>query len=139
MISNLTMYGVCVFHAAVFGEMELFAVLWFLTGDWVMRCSFIFFCGIQTGPHPCPPHIKTSHTKYVFAYASDGLIKKLVDNSAQRNTKKSTKYAGTMYENYRSPPWTWRNYIARKPRQSYTKIDQIDVKRLFCIMLLFSY
>lgn len=29
-ISNLTVCDVCVFHAAVFGEMKLFAVLWFL-------------------------------------------------------------------------------------------------------------
>ena len=29
-ISNLTVCGVCVFHAAVFGEAKLFAVLWFL-------------------------------------------------------------------------------------------------------------
>jgi len=28
---------------------------------------------------------------------SDGEIKKLVDNSAQRNTKKSTKYTGTTF------------------------------------------
>ena len=28
--SNLTVCDVCVFHAAVFGEMKLFAVLWFL-------------------------------------------------------------------------------------------------------------
>ena len=25
-----TVYSVCVFHSAVFGEMKLFAVLWFL-------------------------------------------------------------------------------------------------------------
>mgnify|MGYP007058294534 CR=1 FL=1 len=37
----------------------------------------------------------------LFAEASDGEIKKLVDNSVQRNTKKSTKYAGTIY--VRSP------------------------------------
>ena len=29
-ISNLTVFDVCVFHAAVFREMQLFAVLWFL-------------------------------------------------------------------------------------------------------------
>ena len=29
-ISNPTVCDVCVFHAAVFGEMKLFAVLWFL-------------------------------------------------------------------------------------------------------------
>ena len=29
-ISNLTVCNVRVFHAAVFGEMELFAMLWFL-------------------------------------------------------------------------------------------------------------
>ena len=29
-ISNLTLFNVRVFHAAVFGEMKLFAVLWFL-------------------------------------------------------------------------------------------------------------
>ena len=29
-ISNLTVCDVCVFHASVFGEMKLFAVLWFL-------------------------------------------------------------------------------------------------------------
>ena len=29
-ISNLTVCDVCVFHAAVVGEMKLFAVLWFL-------------------------------------------------------------------------------------------------------------
>ena len=29
-ISNLTVCDICVFHAAVFGEMKLFAVLWFL-------------------------------------------------------------------------------------------------------------
>ena len=28
-ISDLTVCDVCVFHAAVFGEMKLFAVLWF--------------------------------------------------------------------------------------------------------------
>ena len=31
-----------------------------------------------------------------FAEASDGEIKKLVDNSVPRNMKKSTKYAGTI-------------------------------------------
>ena len=36
-----------------------------------------------------------------FAEASDGEIKKLVDNSALRNTKKSTKYTGTIF--VRSP------------------------------------
>ena len=29
-ILNLTVCDVCVFHVAVFGEMKLFAVLWFL-------------------------------------------------------------------------------------------------------------
>ena len=29
-ISNLTVYDVCVFHAGVFGEKKLFAELWFL-------------------------------------------------------------------------------------------------------------
>ena len=29
-ISNPSVCDVCVFHAAVFGEMKLFAVLWFL-------------------------------------------------------------------------------------------------------------
>ena len=29
-ISNLSVCNVCVFHATVFGEMKLFAVLWFL-------------------------------------------------------------------------------------------------------------
>ena len=29
-ISNPTVCDVCVFHATVFGEMKLFAVLWFL-------------------------------------------------------------------------------------------------------------
>ena len=29
-ISNLTVCDVCFFHAAVFAEMELFAVQWFL-------------------------------------------------------------------------------------------------------------
>ena len=57
-----------------------------------------------------------ANKRVLFAEASDGVVKKLVDNSAQRNTKKSTKYAGTMYANYRLPTWTWRNYIARKPR-----------------------
>ena len=73
MISNLTMCYVCVFDAAVFGEMKLFAVLSFLTCDWVMRCSLIFFGGIAVfRAPPMSPHIKTSHTKYVFAEASDG-------------------------------------------------------------------
>ena len=31
-----------------------------------------------------------------FAEASDGVLKNLADNSAQRNTKKSTKYARTI-------------------------------------------
>ena len=39
--------------------------------------------------------------RILFAEASDGEIKKLVDNSAQRNTQKSTKYAGTIH--VRSP------------------------------------
>ena len=30
MISNLTVCDVCVFHAAVFGKVKLFGVLWFL-------------------------------------------------------------------------------------------------------------
>ena len=29
-ISNLTVCDVCVFHTAVFGEMKVFVVLWFL-------------------------------------------------------------------------------------------------------------
>ena len=29
-ISNPTVFDACVFHAGVFGEMNLFAVLWFL-------------------------------------------------------------------------------------------------------------
>ena len=39
--------------------------------------------------------------KIFFAEASDTEIKKLVDNSAQRNMKKSAKYTGTI--NVRSP------------------------------------
>ena len=39
--------------------------------------------------------------KILFAEASEGEIKRLVNNSVQRNTKKSTKYAGTIY--VRSP------------------------------------
>ena len=35
-------------------------------------------------------------TKKHFAEASDGEIKKPVDNSVPRNTKKSTGYAGTI-------------------------------------------
>ena len=45
MISNLTVRDVCVFNATVFGEMKLFAVLWFRVslGDAV----FVnFFCGV---------------------------------------------------------------------------------------------
>ena len=32
-ISNPSVCDVCVFHAAVFGEMKLFAVLWFLVSS----------------------------------------------------------------------------------------------------------
>ena len=39
--------------------------------------------------------------KNSFAEASDGEIKRLVDNFLQKNTKKSTEYAGTIY--VRSP------------------------------------
>jgi len=39
--------------------------------------------------------------RILFAEASDGEIKNLVENSAQRNMKKSTKYAGTIF--VRSP------------------------------------
>ena len=34
--------------------------------------------------------------KKLFAETSDGEIKKLIDNSLSRNTKNSTKYAGTI-------------------------------------------
>ena len=45
---------------------------------------------------------RSSKTKKIlFAQASHREIKRLVDNSVQRNTKKSTKYAGTIY--VRSP------------------------------------
>ena len=47
--------------------------------------------------------------KTFFAEASDGEIKKLVENSTQRNTKKSTKYTGTIY--VRSPWETIRRVI----------------------------
>ena len=39
--------------------------------------------------------------KIFFAEASDTEMKKLVDNSAQRNMKKSAKYTGMIY--MRSP------------------------------------
>ena len=55
-ISNLTVCDVCVFHAAVFGEMKLFAVLWSLV--WLGDAVFVnFFCGVQ-GP-PMSPSVNT--------------------------------------------------------------------------------
>ncbi|WP_299529719.1 hypothetical protein [Ulvibacterium sp.] len=42
-----------------------------------------------------------NNKEILFTETSDGEIKKLVDNSVQRNTKKSTKYEGTIY--VRSP------------------------------------
>ena len=47
-ISNLTVSDVCVFHAAVFNEMKLFAVLWFLVclGDAVFVNFFLQCCGV---------------------------------------------------------------------------------------------
>ena len=39
--------------------------------------------------------------RILFVEASEGEIKKLVDNSAQRNKKKSVKYTGTIH--VRSP------------------------------------
>ena len=54
-ISNLTVCDVCVFHAAVFGEMKLFAVLWFLVR--LGGTVFVnFFCGVAVfRVPPCPP------------------------------------------------------------------------------------
>ena len=50
-ISNLTVCDVCVFHAAVFGEMKLFAVLWILV--WLGDAVFVnFCCGVQGSPCP---------------------------------------------------------------------------------------
>ena len=44
-ISNLMVCDVCVFHAAVFSGMKLFAVLWFLV--WLGDAVFVnFFCGV---------------------------------------------------------------------------------------------
>ena len=40
-VSNLTVCDVFVFHAAVFSEMKLFAVLWFLV--WLGDAMFVFF------------------------------------------------------------------------------------------------
>ena len=54
-ISNLTVCDVCVFHAAVFSEMKLFAVLWFLVclGD---KVFVHFFGGVAVFRAPsCPP------------------------------------------------------------------------------------
>ena len=51
-ISNLTVCDVCVFHAAVFGEMKLFAVLWFLV--WLGDAVIVnFFFAVFRAP-PCP-------------------------------------------------------------------------------------
>ena len=45
MISNLTVCDACVFHAALFDEMKLFAVLCFLV--WLGNAMFVnFFCGV---------------------------------------------------------------------------------------------
>ena len=54
-ISNLTVCDVCVFHAAVFGEMKLFAMLWFLVrlGDTVFVNFFGDVAVFRTSP--CPP------------------------------------------------------------------------------------
>ena len=51
-ISNLTVCNVCVFLAAVFSEMKLFAVLWFL--EWLGDAVIVnFFCGVAVfrAPH----------------------------------------------------------------------------------------
>ena len=55
MISNLTVCDVCVFNAMVFGEMKLFAVLWFLVslGDAMFVIFFLRCCGVQ-GSHMSP-------------------------------------------------------------------------------------
>ena len=52
-ISNLMVCDVCVFHASVYGEMKLFAVLWFLV--WLGDAVFVnFFAVLQcSGPPHC--------------------------------------------------------------------------------------
>ena len=51
-ISNLMVCDVCVFHAVLFGEMKLFAVLWFLV--WLFDVVFVnFFAVLQCSG---PPH-----------------------------------------------------------------------------------
>ena len=54
--SNLTVCDVCVFHAAVFGEIKLFAVLLILVrlGDAVFVNNFFFF-GVDAPSPPSPP------------------------------------------------------------------------------------
>ena len=42
-------------------------------------------------------YLVMENQKIFFAEASDTEMKKLVDNSAQRNMKKSAKYTGTIY------------------------------------------
>ena len=50
-------------------------------------------------------YLVMENQKIFFAEASDTEMKKLVDNSAQRNMKKSAKYTGTIYMHL-----PWENY-----------------------------
>ena len=60
-ISNLTVCDVCVFDDAVFGEMKLFAVLWFLV--WLGDAVFVyFFCSVAVfRAPPCPLPVACSN------------------------------------------------------------------------------
>ena len=62
----------------------------------------------------------------LFAEASDREIKKLVDYSAQTNTKKYSKYAGTIYE--RS---SLRSSRTRRQRQRHTFCIFNELKQTF--------
>ena len=72
-----------------------------LTGDIAtLRNAEIVTCEIQTGDMGTPSNrasvMEKKRKEYFLQKQVTEKIKKLVDNSAQRNTKKSTKYAGTI-------------------------------------------
>ena len=81
-ISNIMVCDACVFHAAVFSKMKLFAVLWFLV--WLGDVVFVnFFWGVAVFRPPHVPLLKQhllelvvglSYAKFLLAHEMNFLL-----------------------------------------------------------------
>ena len=71
-ISNLTVCDVCVFHTAVFREMKLFTVLWFLV--WLGDAVFNNFLGGVAVFRPLPPLLWKANVGLSWQYSWEIIV-----------------------------------------------------------------